>query len=110
MKSLVVRTRSSVGDESDLRVFFFENPGELLVALDELWPPLFIAHAHHFEIEGGRMSHLCPQTAPGTIDWTIGEFNEDRKSTRLNSSHQIISYAVFCLKKKKNKNYGDNTL
>src|SRR5258708_30144374 len=25
----------------------------------------------------------------------------DRKSTRLNSSHQIISYAVFCLKKKK---------
>src|SRR5258708_22278070 len=29
----------------------------------------------------------------------------DRKSTRLNSSHQIISYAVFCLKKKKNKLY-----
>src|SRR5258708_14430523 len=28
---------------------------------------------------------------------------EDRKSTRLNSSHQIISYAVFCLKKKKNE-------
>src|SRR5258708_36268804 len=28
----------------------------------------------------------------------------DRKSTRLNSSHQIISYAVFCLKKKKNDN------
>src|SRR5258708_13555595 len=27
--------------------------------------------------------------------------NVDRKSTRLNSSHQIISYAVFCLKKKK---------
>src|SRR5258708_27320200 len=28
---------------------------------------------------------------------------EDRKSTRLNSSHQIISYAVFCLKKKKRR-------
>src|SRR2546427_1913561 len=28
----------------------------------------------------------------------------DRKSTRLNSSHSQISYAVFCLKKKKNKN------
>src|SRR5258708_26460385 len=27
----------------------------------------------------------------------------DRKSTRLNSSHQIISYAVFCLKKKKKR-------
>src|SRR5438552_14909954 len=30
-----------------------------------------------------------------------GEVELDRKSTRLNSSHQIISYAVFCLKKKK---------
>src|SRR5256885_4086886 len=29
--------------------------------------------------------------------------HEDRKSTRLNSSHLVISYAVFCLKKKKNK-------
>ncbi len=27
----------------------------------------------------------------------------DRKSTRLNSSHTVISYSVFCLKKKKNK-------
>src|SRR5438552_14767685 len=31
------------------------------------------------------------------------EDGRDRKSTRLNSSHQIISYAVFCLKKKKNR-------
>src|SRR3712207_7458896 len=31
-----------------------------------------------------------------------GERIEDRKSTRLNSSHANISYAVFCLKKKKN--------
>src|SRR5258708_19719000 len=30
------------------------------------------------------------------------KLRRDRKSTRLNSSHQIISYAVFCLKKKKN--------
>src|SRR5258708_26008223 len=34
---------------------------------------------------------------------------EDRKSTRLNSSHQIISYAVFCLKKKKKKITTSNT-
>src|SRR5258708_21556987 len=33
---------------------------------------------------------------------------QDRKSTRLNSSHQIISYAVFCLKKKKTKS-NENT-
>src|SRR2546426_9392925 len=29
-------------------------------------------------------------------------YSRDRKSTRLNSSHLVISYAVFCLKKKKN--------
>src|SRR3989454_3883705 len=31
----------------------------------------------------------------------------DRKSTRLNSSHLVISYAVFCLKKKNNRNTAD---
>src|SRR5256885_3010415 len=35
---------------------------------------------------------------------------EDRKSTRLNSSHLVISYAVFCLKKKKNEALGSDHL
>src|SRR5690625_6110848 len=40
------------------------------------------------------------------VDWLVGEVKNgyepvDRKSTRLNSSHVAISYAVFCLKKKK---------
>src|SRR5256885_4855014 len=34
-------------------------------------------------------------------DWFYGISSPDRKSTRLNSSHLVISYAVFCLKKKK---------
>src|SRR5947207_8373465 len=34
---------------------------------------------------------------------TMSQPASDRKSTRLNSSHTVISYAVFCLKKKKNK-------
>src|SRR5438132_14058936 len=34
---------------------------------------------------------------------TFSQFTQDRKSTRLNSSHTVISYAVFCLKKKKKK-------
>src|SRR5207244_13273135 len=37
----------------------------------------------------------------GLVTAFITSFYIDRKSTRLNSSHQIISYAVFCLKKKK---------
>src|SRR5205085_6921890 len=35
-------------------------------------------------------------------EWKPVEYGLDRKSTRLNSSHSQISYAVFCLKKKKN--------
>src|SRR5256885_4037808 len=44
-----------------------------------------------------------PPTKPGSVggrDWEKVEAR-DRKSTRLNSSHLVISYAVFCLKKKK---------
>src|SRR2546427_8427892 len=37
-----------------------------------------------------------PREGPARLHW------RDRKSTRLNSSHSQISYAVFCLKKKKN--------
>src|SRR5258708_11941431 len=40
-----------------------------------------------------------PHTFPAVVE-AVGELGADRKSTRLNSSHQIISYAVFCLKKK----------
>src|SRR5258708_18338075 len=42
---------------------------------------------------------LTPDFAYATARFKL---SRDRKSTRLNSSHQIISYAVFCLKKKKN--------
>src|SRR2546427_7062542 len=45
-----------------------------------------------------RAAHFRP-LSPGRIRGTKG----DRKSTRLNSSHSQISYAVFCLKKKKNQ-------
>src|SRR2546426_3485747 len=41
-------------------------------------------------------------TSPGGGGHPVGG-GQDRKSTRLNSSHLVISYAVFCLKKKKKK-------
>src|SRR2546422_3210229 len=42
---------------------------------------------------------ICERIA--VLDYGV-KIAEDRKSTRLNSSHGYISYAVFCLKKKKN--------
>src|SRR3712207_7254516 len=41
---------------------------------------------------------------PGALGEVARDDDRDRKSTRLNSSHANISYAVFCLKKKKTKN------
>src|SRR2546429_5083808 len=46
----------------------------------------------------GPVSTLDSVQTPLTLEFRGG----DRKSTRLNSSHGYISYAVFCLKKKKN--------
>src|SRR5437879_5179921 len=44
--------------------------------------------------------HFKQVWEPGKVDFVIVRENTDRKSTRLNSSHRCISYAVFCLKKK----------
>src|SRR5256885_5940031 len=52
------------------------------------------------------------EPSPGQHDVLAARFDDDderrgrdRKSTRLNSSHLVISYAVFCLKKKKKKEH-----
>src|SRR2546430_9946303 len=58
----------------------------------------------HFAVDvgGNRHRHVTAREpisdVRGVAEW-IGE-GSDRKSTRLNSSHSQISYAVFCLKKK----------
>src|SRR5438309_6283624 len=57
------------------------------------------------------LAHMKEDTkGVGLADYAVALFGEpgtgataDRKSTRLNSSHSSISYAVFCLKKKKKK-------
>src|SRR5947208_10518012 len=50
-----------------------------------------------------RRSPRMPKLSRPDVRESLGILGDllDRKSTRLNSSHQIISYAVFCLKKKK---------
>src|SRR2546430_9163891 len=55
-------------------------------------------------IESRAQVRQCFETAFSNIKPTdaviVGMYQQDRKSTRLNSSHSQISYAVFCLKKK----------
>src|SRR5947207_7096791 len=55
-------------------------------------------------------SPLILRAVPGVASAAKPKSNRkagDRKSTRLNSSHTVISYAVFCLKKKKKENKSD---
>src|SRR5688500_19718276 len=56
-------------------------------------------------LETGSMAEFKPaHKLYESVGFTYcGPFGPDRKSTRLNSSHLVISYAVFCLKKKKNE-------
>src|SRR5438067_6299202 len=62
-----------------------------------------------FRSEWGAYNRLAghfaghSRVAHGAGEWVHSTI--DRKSTRLNSSHVSISYAVFCLKKKKNEQY-----
>src|SRR5258708_30827050 len=55
----------------------------------------------------GRWSKAKAAVFSATASSRASLVARDRKSTRLNSSHQIISYAVFCLKKKKQKIHRD---
>src|SRR5438034_8170624 len=51
---------------------------------------------------------MWPVYLPSPVLGTLaGRRKEDRKSTRLNSSHTVISYAVFCLKKKRTNPHPD---
>src|SRR5258708_15483926 len=56
--------------------------------------------------ESAAASHVSEVKSYGFSIWAgTAMVLADRKSTRLNSSHQIISYAVFCLKKKEQGSY-----
>src|SRR5688572_5277541 len=76
-------------------------PGFGRVTGDVAWGGnwFFLVKDHSFELSLDNLEALTDFT------WRIRESlaREDRKSTRLNSSHSQISYAVFCLKKKKKK-------
>src|SRR5947208_7647999 len=71
----------------------YSPAGRLVVATDRTWADANGNYVPDCDLKSPLASGECGPMA-----------NQDRKSTRLNSSHQIISYAVFCLKKKKKTN------
>src|SRR5256885_10466198 len=70
----------------------------------------YLQHCVHACEHGVERSHILPFAIDGALLLEIYVHDGigtmiDRKSTRLNSSHLVISYAVFCLKKKKSSIY-----
>src|SRR3712207_9533123 len=98
----------SCGVENCTMFFFFNDTATTEIYTLSLHDALPIYGVNgHWDIEG-----LFSADARVVVRWVgrgthVGEVNgirptgKDRKSTRLNSSHANISYAVFCLKKKK---------
>src|SRR5256885_9588800 len=81
-------------------VFFFFND----TATTEIYT-LSLHDALPISDQADAHDHQLPDSRHQSSNLVIKrESGRDRKSTRLNSSHLVISYAVFCLKKKKNKN------
>src|SRR5699024_12173582 len=69
-----------------------------LIAAGQAAPAL---DAHRAGNDGGYISDcICPGLVGSSWQRGMGKYNQDRKSTRLNSSHVSISYDVFCLTKK----------
>src|SRR5260221_5147002 len=72
--------------------------GTTLILRHYNFPAHFISH---FTLIAIGITFWRAGTGPGVLAYLLSSLG-DRKSTRLNSSHTVISYAVFCLKKKKN--------
>src|SRR5205807_4381638 len=83
--------------------FFFNDPATTEIYTLSLHDALPISRS------APRTSSAASSTSStgsrSSTPTTSGPPSRDRKSTRLNSSHLVISYAVFCLKKKKKKSY-----
>src|SRR4051794_41474554 len=95
--------------------FFFlmirPPPRSTLFPYTTLFRSGFVEHSVAEAVPAGMECFVLP--GPGEADFDPGAVmdrtadglqDEDRKSTRLNSSHPSISYAVFCLKKKNKHN------
>src|SRR5438045_5026330 len=93
--------------------FFFIDPATTLIytlSLHDALPIYWIARcSSSFFLRLLIWTSIVRSNIPSPLpSATSVRYSRDRKSTRLNSSHLGISYAVFCLKKKKNNTINTN--
>src|SRR5260221_7869452 len=83
--------------------FFFNDTATTEIYTLSLHDALPILHSEYRDIAEIILRSLGPVVFVVAMTMLLVALSRDRKSTRLNSSHTVISYAVFCLKKKKSK-------
>src|SRR5256885_14649346 len=85
--------------------FFFNDTATTEIYTLSLHDALPISEGRRWK-PSARARWRCARGCPSCRRrfYQTGSTAKDRKSTRLNSSHLVISYAVFCLKKKKKNN------
>src|SRR5438132_6271544 len=71
------------------------------IAIDPVPDPEHILIGFDVNVAGADLYGVDEEPVDELDDRRLDFRDEDRKSTRLNSSHTVISYAVFCLKKKR---------
>src|SRR5207253_7440544 len=87
---------------SSLRLFFFNATATTEIYTLSLHDALPILRGRHYAVGRPGINQQGIECLQRRLDRFAGLRGQaDRKSTRLNSSHVAISYAVFCLKKKK---------
>src|SRR5690625_6853043 len=84
-----------------IRAGFFKRKVGDIKAVDDISFTIKKGETFGLVGESGSGKSTTGRTILKLLDATDGQIILDRKSTRLNSSHVAISYAVFCLKKKK---------
>src|SRR2546426_12673968 len=99
MSSLAMRFRLTISSLLISSFFFFNDTATTEIYTLSLHDALPISGLDVLD----TLIHRKSLRAPARRRLPAAPGRGDRKSTRLNSSHLVISYAVFCLKKKKNR-------
>src|SRR5690348_18404178 len=101
------RPTTILASSTSCSIFFFFNA----TATTEIYTlslhdalPIFAGLGFKQTTTGDTLSDRAHPIILERMEFPTPVAERDRKSTRLNSSHPSISYAVFCLKKKKNRN------
>src|SRR5205085_3696846 len=98
----VVEQARSIAKETGAQITITEDVDKTVRGCDVLLTDVWVSMGEAEDVWAERIELLKPYQVNAEVLAATANPDADRKSTRLNSSHSQTSYAVFCLKKKRN--------